>query len=57
MLYSDSEQLAGSMEAFGKYVAAQTLSRTLEIKPLAQAPADAVELEWQDGALKIIVKR
>ena len=57
VLYSDSEQLAGSMEAFGKYVAAQTLSRTLEIKPLAQAPADAVEQEWQDGALKIIVKR
>ena len=57
VVYSDSEQLAGSMEAFGKYVAAQTLSRTLEIKPLAQAPADAVELEWQDGELKIIVKR
>ena len=57
VLYSDSEQLAGSMETFGKYVAAQTLSRTLEIKPLAQAPADAVELEWQDGSLKIIVKR
>ena len=57
VLYSDSEQLAAAMAAFGKYVAAQTLSRTLEIKPLAQAPAQAAEQEWADGALKIIVKR
>jgi isoleucyl-tRNA synthetase len=57
VLYSDSEQLASSMAAFGKYVAAQTLSRTLEIKPLAQAPAQAAEQEWAEGSLKIIVKR
>jgi isoleucyl-tRNA synthetase len=57
VLYSDSEQLASSMAAFGKYVAAQTLSRTLEIKPLAQATAQAAEQEWAEGALKIIVKR
>ena len=39
------------------YIGAQTLSRTLAVRPAEEAPADAPEVEWMEGTIKITVKR
>ena len=39
------------------YVAAQTLSLSLELKDAAQAPANASAIEWEDGQISITVNR
>ena len=57
VIYSDSAAVSEALSGFAQYVAGQTLSRSLEVKPFASAPEDAVSLEWQDSPLKIIVKR
>ena len=46
------------VERYGSYISAQTLSRTLSVRPLAEAPADAAEVEWtEDNTIKLTVKR
>ena len=45
------------VDKWGDYIGSQTLSRTLAVRPLAEAPADAPEVEWLDGTIKITVKR
>ena len=51
------EAIEDALSEHGNYVAAQTLSRTLELKDAAQAPAEAATIEWEDGAIKIKVTR
>ncbi|MBO6096254.1 MAG: isoleucine--tRNA ligase, partial [Bacteroidales bacterium] len=57
MVYSDDADLADALSAFGDYVKAQTLSLSIGLKPAAEAPADAAEVEWTEGTIKITVKR
>ena len=57
LVFSDDEDLAGALSAFGDYVKAQTLSRSIGLKPAAEAPADAAEVEWTEGTIKLTVKR
>ena len=45
------------IDKWGDYIGAQTLSRTLAVKSAEEAPADAPEVEWTEGTIKIIVKR
>ena len=52
-----AEGLEDVLEAFADYIKNQTLSRTLTLCPVAGAPADAVEVEWPEGTIKITVKR
>ena len=57
VIYCDSGAVAAALDTFGQYVAGQTLSTSLELKPIAQAPAQAVDIEWPDSQLKINIKR
>jgi isoleucyl-tRNA synthetase len=59
-IYADGEDLAQIREAlasFGQYLASQTLALSVEAAPLAGAPADAVEVEWNDGTIRIKVTK
>ena len=51
------DAISGALAEHGAYVAAQTLSRTLELKDAALAPAEAAAIEWEDGTIKIKVTR
>ena len=44
-------------DKWGDYIGSQTLSRTLAVRPAEEAPADAPEVEWLEGTIKITVKR
>ena len=57
VIYADDPALADALSAFGEYVKAQTLSLTIGLLPAAQAPANAAEVEWTEGTIKITVKR
>ena len=56
-VYAADPALAQALAAFGDYVKAQTLSLSIGLYPLEQAPADAVEVEWTEGSIKLTVKR
>ena len=56
-VYADDPALADALSAFGDYVKAQTLSLSIGLKPAAEAPASAAEVEWTEGTIKLTVKR
>jgi isoleucyl-tRNA synthetase len=60
VLYADgaaADEIRAALAEYADYVAAQTLSLSLEQQPLADAPADAAEVEWGDGSIRIQVKK
>ena len=57
VVYSTDPSLADAVSAYADYIQGQTLSRTLTLAAEASAPADAPEVEWLDGTIKITVKR
>ena len=57
VIYSDSSEIASSLESNSPYIASQTLSRSIDRKPLAEAPASALPVEWEDGEVKITVTK
>jgi len=57
VVYAADPALSDALAAFGDYVKAQTLSLSIGLYPLEQAPADAVEVEWTEGSIKLTVKR
>jgi len=57
VVYADDPSLEDALGVYSDYVKAQTLSRTLRLAPAAEAPADAAEVEWTEGNIKITVKR
>jgi isoleucyl-tRNA synthetase len=57
VVYADSADIAGALEGFGEWIGAQTLSRSVTQAPAAEAPADAREVEWTEGTIRIAVKR
>ena len=54
VIYAPLEEV---LEKYGAYIGAQTLSRTITVHPAAEAPADAPEVEWLDGTIKLTVTR
>ena len=59
-VYADGpahELISKALEAFGEYVSNQTLSTSLVLKPLAEAPADSAEVAWEEGVIKIKLNR
>ena len=54
---SASEEIGAALSEYSDYVAAQTLSLSLSLKPLAEAPAEASQIEWGDGSIKILVTK
>ena len=54
VIYAPLEEV---LEKYGAYIGAQTLSRTITVRPTAEAPADAPEVEWLDGTIKLTVTR
>ena len=58
VVYADgeaAEQIRQALAEYADYVAAQTLSLSLEQKPLADAPETAAEVEWGGGKIRIQV--
>ena len=56
VVYADGAAYDGiskALEAWGDYVASQTLSVSLELKPLSEAPAPAQEIAWEDSIIKL----
>ncbi|MCR5327165.1 MAG: isoleucine--tRNA ligase [Bacteroidales bacterium] len=51
------EAISNALAAWGDYVAAQTLSASLVLKPLEEAPAGAAEVAWEDSSIKINLNR
>ena len=59
-IYADGGNLGEIRDSLGEYadyVAGQTLSLSLELKTLAEAPADATEVEWGDSSIRIRVSK
>ena len=56
-VYANDPDLADALAAFGAYVKAQTLSLSIDLYPLADAPASAAEVEWTEGTIKLTIKR
>ena len=54
---SASDEIGAALSEYSDYVAAQTLSLSLSLKPLAEAPAEASEIEWGDASIKIFVSK
>ena len=50
-------EIRDSLGEYADYVAGQTLSLSLELKTLAEAPADAAEVEWGDSSIRIKVSK
>ena len=46
-----------ALAAFGEYVAAQTLSLSLTLRPVEEAPATASEVEWDKDTIKIDINK
>ncbi len=60
VIYADgsaSGEIGAALSEYSDYVAAQTLSLSLSLKPLAEAPAEASEIEWGEGSIKIFVNK
>lgn len=59
-LYADGEayeEISKALVSYKEYVAAQTLALDITLKDAAEAVPEAVEAEWNEGTIKIAVKR
>ena len=59
-IYADGDaagDIVASLAHYADYVASQTLSLKVEFHPMAEAPADAVDVEWGDEILKIKITK
>ncbi len=60
VIYADGEnydEIEASLGEYADYVAGQTLSLSLELRKLADAPADAAEVEWGDSTVRIAISK
>ncbi len=57
VVYADDSEISAALASYGEWIGGQTLSRTVTLQPAAAAPADAREVEWTEGTIKIDVKR
>ena len=59
-LYADGEaydEISKALVSYKEYVAAQTLALDITLKDAAEAVLEAVEAEWNEGTIRIAVKR
>ena len=59
-IYADGEnygEIEASLGEYADYVAGQTLSLSLELRRMSEAPADAAEVEWGGSSVRIKVSR
>ncbi|MBO4566031.1 MAG: isoleucine--tRNA ligase [Bacteroidales bacterium] len=59
-IYADGaayEAISKALAAHGMYVASQTLSKSLVLRPLAEAPDGAAEVAWEDTSIRIKLNR
>ena len=57
VVYSDDPSLAEALQVYSDYIKSQTLSLSIGLEKTASAPADAAEVEWTEGTIKLTVKR
>ena len=57
VVYSDDPSLAEALQVYSDYIKSQTLSLSIGLDKTASAPADAAEVEWTEGTIKLTVKR
>ena len=57
VVYSDDTALAEALQVYSDYIKSQTLSLSIGLEKTASAPADAAEVEWTEGTIKLTVKR
>ena len=57
VVYSADSALAEALQVYSEYVKSQTLSLSIGLESMASAPADATEVEWTEGTIKLTVKR
>ncbi|MCR4860114.1 MAG: isoleucine--tRNA ligase [Bacteroidales bacterium] len=58
VLYADgaaADEIRAALSDFADYVSAQTLSLSLELKSLDEAPQEAATVEWGDASIRILV--
>ena len=53
----DLKQIEASLKSFGDYLSSQTLALSVKAGMLSAAPAEAVEVEWNDTPIKIYVTK
>ena len=59
-IYADGlsyEEIGDALSEYSEYVAAQTLSVSLELKKLSEMPEGAVSIEWRDSTICIKVSK
>ena len=56
-IYADDDEITAALASFGEWIGAQTLSRSVRQAPASEAAADAREVEWTEGTIRIEVKR
>jgi len=56
IVFTDSEEFSQAIDENRDYICGETLATTLEIKPLADAPADAIEKQIGDIVVKIGIR-
>lgn len=59
-IYADGlsyEEIGDALSEYSEYVAAQTLSVSLELKKLSEMPEGAVSIEWGDSTISIKVSK
>ena len=59
-LYADGEaydEISKALVSYKEYIAAQTLALNITLKDAAEAVPEAVEAEWNEGTIRIAVKR
>ena len=60
VIYADGaayDEIKDALSEYSEYVAAQTLSLSLSLKRLGEAPSGAAEVEWGNGAIRIFVEK
>ena len=57
VIYADAPEIDAALVSFGEWMGAQTLSRTIALRPASEAGTDAREVEWTEGTIQIAVKR
>ena len=56
-IYTDLSSVRESLDEFGEYVGAQTLSTEVRVHALSDAPSAAKEVEWEGGHVRINVEK
>ena len=56
-IFADDDEITAALASFGEWIGAQTLSRSVRQAPASEATADAREVEWTEGTIRIEGKR